>query len=175
MDYKIASKTIARRIESVLQSVIHPDQSGFVKDRYIGENIRLISNVLEMTKIEKLSGILLSVDFRKAFDTLEWSCIHYALELYNFGDSLRNWVKVFYTEIESVKSAVINNGFATNWFKPTSGVRQGCPLSPYLFILTAELMSTKLGKATRLKAFNCTEMKSRYVNLPMTLTFFVQT
>ena len=60
--------------------------------------------------------------FRKAFDTLEWSCIHYALELYNFGDSLRNWVKVFYTEIES---AVISNGFATNWFKPTSGVRQG--------------------------------------------------
>jgi len=52
VDYKIASKTIARRIESVLQSVIHPDQSGFVKDRYIGENIRLISNVLEMTKIE---------------------------------------------------------------------------------------------------------------------------
>ena len=78
------------RTESVLQSVIHPDQSGFVKDRYIGENIRLISDVLEMTKIEKLSGILLSVDFRKAFDTLcIHSCIHYALELYNFGDSLR--------------------------------------------------------------------------------------
>ena len=131
-----------------MQSVIHPDQSGFVKDRYIGENIRLISDVLEMTKIEKLSGILLSVDFRKAFDTLEWSCIHYALELYNFGDSLRNWVKVFYTEIES---AVINNGFATNWFKPTSGVRQGCPLSPYLFILTAELMSTKIRQSNEVK------------------------
>ena len=54
MDDKIASKTIARRIESVLQSVIQLDQSGFVKDRYIGENIRLISDVLEMTKIEML-------------------------------------------------------------------------------------------------------------------------
>ena len=148
VDYKIASKTIARRIESVLQSVIHPDQSGFVKDRYIGENISLISDVLEMTKIEKLSGILLSVDFRKAFDTLEWSCIHCALELYNFGDSLRNWVKVFYTEIES---AVINNGFATNWFKPTSGVRQGCPLSPYLFVLTAERMSAKIRQSNEVK------------------------
>ena len=86
------------------------------------------------------------MDFRKAFDTLEWSCIHYALELY--GDSLRNWVKVFYTEIES---AVINNGLATNWFKPTSGVRQGCPLSPYLFILTTELMSTKIRQSNEVK------------------------
>ena len=73
MDYKIASKTIARRIESVLPSAIHPGQTGFVKDRCIGENISLISDVLEMTNIEKLSGTLLSVDFRKAFDTLEWS------------------------------------------------------------------------------------------------------
>ena len=70
------------------------------------------------------------------------------MELYNFGDSLRNWVKVFYTEIES---AVINNGFATNWFKPTSGVRQGCPLSPYLFILTTELMSTKIRQSNEVK------------------------
>ena len=65
MDYKIASKTIARLIESVLPSVLHPDQPGFVKDRYIGENIRLISDVLEMTKIEKLSGILKKTHYLK--------------------------------------------------------------------------------------------------------------
>ena len=70
------------------------------------------------------------------------------MELSNFGDSFRNWVKVFYTEIES---AIINNGFATDWFKPTSGVRQGCPLSPYLFIVTAELMSTKIRQSNEVK------------------------
>ena len=64
MDYKIASKTIARLIESVLPSVLHPDQPGYI-DRYIGENIRLISDVLEMTKIEKLSGILKKTHYLK--------------------------------------------------------------------------------------------------------------
>ena len=71
-----------------------------MKGRYIGENIRLISDVMEQTKKLNCPGILLSVDFQIAFDTLEWSCIHNVLKIYNFGDSLRNWIKVFYTDIE---------------------------------------------------------------------------
>jgi len=134
VDYKIASKVIAKRIEPILPSLIHLDQTGFMKGRYIGENIRLIANVMEQRKKFNGSGVLLSLDFQKAFDTLEWSCIHHVLKLYNFGDSLRNWVKIFYTDMES---AVLNNGYATNWIKPSTGVRQGCPLSPYLFILSA--------------------------------------
>ena len=148
VDYKIASKAIAKRIEPILPSLIHPDQTGFVKGRYIGENIRLIADVMEQTRKLNLSGILLSLDFQKAFDTLEWSCIHHVLKLYNFGDSLRNWVKVFYTDIES---AILNNGYATNWIKPSTGVRQGCPLSPYLFILAAELMSMKIRQSSAVK------------------------
>ena len=140
-DYKIASKAIAKRIEQMLPSLIHPDQTGFVEGRYISENIRLISDVMDQTKKLNCPGILLSLNFQKAFDTLEWPCIHNVLNIYHFGDSLRNWIKVFYTDIES---AVLNNGYATNWIKPSTGVRQGCPLSPYLFILTAELMSIKI-------------------------------
>ena len=84
-------------------------KSLLIKDRYIGENIRLISDIMEQTKKLNCSGILLSLDFQKAFDTLEWSCISNVLKMYNFGDCLRTWIKVLYTKVEST---VLNNGFA---------------------------------------------------------------
>ena len=75
VDYKIASKAIAKRIEPVLPSLIHSDQTGFIKERYIGENVRLVSDILEQTKKDKSTGILLPLDFRKASDTFEWPLI----------------------------------------------------------------------------------------------------
>ena len=78
--------------------------------------------------------------------------------MYNFGDCLRTWIKVLYTKVEST---VLNNGFATNWFKPSAGVRQGCPLSPYLFILTAELMSNKIRQSIDFKGISVFEKEIR--------------
>ena len=65
----------------------------------------------------------------------------YTLDVFNFGASIKRWISTFYTNIESV---AISNGFSTNWFKPSRGVRQGCPLSPYLFVLSVELLSNKI-------------------------------
>ena len=151
VDQKIAAKAIAKRLETVLPNAIHPDQTGFVKGRYIGENIRLISDVLELTQEQKIPGILVALDFRKAFDSLEWPFIMRILDAFNFGSSIKRWISTFYTNVES---AVLNNGFTTNWFKPSKGVRQGCPLSPYLFILSAELMSIKLRHDSGVKGIN---------------------
>ena len=106
---------------------------------------------MEQTKIEKSSGLLLALDCRKAFDTLEWPLIQYTLRMFNFGESLRRWVGIFYNNIEST---ILNNGFATNWIKPSRGVRQGCPLSPFLFALSAELMANKIRQSTNVKG-NC--------------------
>ena len=65
-----------------------------------------------------------------------------------FGTSIKKWVCTFYTNIES---AAFNNGFLTKWFRPSRGVRQGCPLSPYLFILSAEIMANKLRQEPGIK------------------------
>ena len=151
VDYKIASKTIAKRIERVLPYLIHPDQTGFMKGRYIGQNIRLINDILRQTELQKIPGILLLLDFQKAFDTLEWSFIQKTLNLLNFGDGVKRWISTFYNNSES---SVMNNSFCTNNFKLSRGVRQGCPLSPYLFILAAEVLATKIRQEKSIKGIN---------------------
>ena len=89
LDYKIASKAIAKRIEKVLTSLINSDQTGFIKGRYIGQNVRLLNDILEQTEIQNIPGILLQLDFRKAFDTIEWEFIQKTLALFNFGESIQ--------------------------------------------------------------------------------------
>ena len=99
MDYKIASKDIAWRIKEVLSALIHSDQSGFMKDMFISQNIRLINNILEQTELQNVPGILVQLDFRKAFDTVEWPVIQQTLSKFNFGDTIKR--KTFYYNAES--------------------------------------------------------------------------
>ena len=130
VDYKILTKTIARRIEPILPNIIHSDQSGFIKGRYIGQNVRLLCDIMEYSDTNKLPGILLFRDFKKAFDSIEWKFIDKSLELFNFCPRIRNWTSALYSNVES---GVINAGFMTNYFKVSRGVRQGCPLSSFSF------------------------------------------
>ena len=127
--------------EEELSRIIHRDQTGFVKGRYIGQNIRLINDIMEHTKLHNIPGILLLLDFRKAFDIIECSFFENTLNFLNFGDGIKRWVSTSYTGPES---AVLNNGFSTNYFELSRGVRQTCPLSPYLFILGAEFLPCKI-------------------------------
>ena len=141
IDYKILSKVLAKRMEQHLPKLIHSDQTGFVNGRYIGQNIRLLSDIMEFSESKNFQGILLFVDFEKAFDTLEWSFISKTLEVFNFGNKFKKWFTVLYN---GVQSSVVNGGFMTNYFEITRGVRQGCPLSPSLFILAVELLALKI-------------------------------
>ena len=141
IDYKILSKVLARRMEKVLPKLVHSDQTGFVNGRFIGQNIRLLNDIMDYTDIEKLPGIFLFVDFEKAFDTVEWSFISKTFEVFKFGCNFKKWFSVIYNNIQS---AVMNGGHMTEYFEITRGVRQGCPLSPSLFILTVELLALKI-------------------------------
>ena len=141
VDYKILAKAIGQRIESTLSSLIHSDQTGFIKGRFIGQNVRLLNDIMEYTEAKNLPGILLFIDFRKAFNTIEWNFIHKCIELYNFGPNIRKWISILYNNVES---GVMNAGFMTNYFKVSRDVRQGCPLSPLLFVLAVEMLALKI-------------------------------
>jgi len=99
--YKIATKAISNRIKSVIPKLINHDQTGFLKGRFIGENIRLIDSIINCTSQQNIPGLLLFIDFEKAFDSLEWSFVNRSLKYFGFGPSLINWVRTFYNNIES--------------------------------------------------------------------------
>ena len=145
MDYKIASKAIASRIESVLPLIINQDQTGFLKERFIGQNIRLIVDIFEQTKLKEIPGILLLLDFKKAFDSIESSFIQKTLDLFDFGNDIKQWILT-----QKVQHYTMDIRL-TGYFKLSRGVRQGCPLSPYLFILGAEILAARIRQGEKIE------------------------
>ena len=157
-DYKILTKVLASRLKKVLPHIINEDQSGFISGRYIGENTRLFIDVLNYCRINETPGIALSIDFEKAFDKVEWDFLYFVMQKFGFNEDFIRWIRVLYTDIEG---CVINNGFSSNVFPIECGVRQGCPLSPYLFILAVEILAIMIRQDTFLKGLNIERLELR--------------
>ena len=137
VDTKIASKALALRLEKVLPHIIHGDQYAYVKGRNIFDAVRSIDDIMEFTKTKQIPGLMVAIDFEKAFDSLSRNFLTKTLKSFNFGESFTKWVTVFYSNISS---CITNNGFSSPLFRVERGVRQGDPLSSYLFIIALETL-----------------------------------
>ena len=148
IDYKIATKAISNRLKLIINDIIDSSQTGFIKGRYIGENIRLLTDIIDNVNDKNLPGILFFSDFEKAFDSLDHDFMIKCLKHLNFGDEIIKWIELFYTDAQN---AILNNGHLTDFFKVERGVRQGCPLSPYIFIICVELLSFEINNNNNIK------------------------
>lgn len=155
VDYKIASKALASRFTKFLPKLIHSNQVGYVKGRNITENIRSIADIITYLKDNELPGVLVNIDFEKAFDSVDWTFLLSVLENLNFGASFIRWIRTLYSNISS---CIMNNGNTSSYFSIGRGVRQGDPLSPYLFIMIVEMMAAKIRQERGIKGLHLNGM-----------------
>ena len=135
-------------MQKVLASIINYDQTAYVRGRYTGESIRLVSDLLDFTEEKSIGGILFSADFEKAFDSIEHTFLLAVLKSFGFGPQFIHWVRTIF---KNAKSCVMNNGHSTGYFPLERGTRQGDPLSAYLFILCVETLFIQIRENEEVK------------------------
>jgi exonuclease III len=141
VDYKILTKILTTRLSRVIGSLVHLDQTSSVPGRSILDNLHLVRNIIDYLDFKKLPGILVSLDQEKAFDRVSHQFLFSVLKNYGFGPQFQRWIRLIYTDISS---SVLVNGYLSPKFFLTRGVRQGCSLSPLLYILCLEPLLIKI-------------------------------
>ena len=128
---------LANKLYKVLPSIIHTDQSGFLKGRQLGENLMDLMAVIEQSEDQKEENIIVSLDFEKAFDSVKWESLYRYLKFFNFGDRFIHKVKMLYTNLQS---CTINNGHVSKWMDIKRALRQGCCFSLPVFLIVIEVL-----------------------------------
>ena len=147
--YKIISKALALRLKNVLPKIINQNQAGFVKGRKMSEPIREMDDIKQTEKPNPTSeSLALSIDYSKAFDSVSTVTIIEALKLFNLGEYFVSWVRVI---LNGRTANVKNGGLLSEPFALERGVRQGCPVSPMLFVIGVEILALKIRQGNQIK------------------------
>jgi len=134
-DYRLLSKVLTYRLLPVLDAVISVEQSAFLTNRSIGNNVWLLQLLPHRLAEERSNAVVAFLDTKKAFDTVDRSFLFAVLNKLGLGEGFLNWARLL---LGDTRACAVMNGFVSRKIPFKAGVRQGCPMSPLLFLCVAE-------------------------------------
>ncbi|GJX44795.1 RNA-directed DNA polymerase, eukaryota, reverse transcriptase zinc-binding domain protein [Tanacetum coccineum] len=158
--YKIIAKVLANRLSCVLDSIISFKQSAFVKNRQILDGPLMANEIIPWYKQKKKNLMIFKIDFTKAFDSVSWDFLDRVMDFMQFGSTWRTWIRGC---LFSSKYSVLINGSPTTEFPIRRGLRQGDPLSPFLFILVIEGLHVAIEDAIQAGFFQGAHIDSLHI------------
>ncbi|GJT70951.1 RNA-directed DNA polymerase, eukaryota, reverse transcriptase zinc-binding domain protein [Tanacetum coccineum] len=155
--YKIIAKILSNRLVGVLGDIINEVQSAFIADRQILDGPFILNEVLKWCKLKRKQSLIFKVDFEKAFDSVRWDFLDEVLKFFGFGDKWCSWIQ---SCLNSSRGSILINGSPTEEFKFFKGLKQGDPLSPFLFILIMESLHLSFQRVVDVGMFKGIKLNS---------------
>jgi hypothetical protein len=140
-DVKILARVLVRRMSAGLDAVVDATQTAFIPGRWIGDNVLFHLEEIDYCQAEHVPACVVFLDFEKAYDRLDRGWLFRCLERLGFPAEISRWVQLM---LKDSLAAVVYHGFLSPWFAVLSGVAQGSPLSPLLYLIAAQPLAARL-------------------------------
>ena len=169
--YKLASCAITQRIKPAIESIIGRQQKAYIKHNNIGSCFINLINLIRHTISTKKSGLILLIDFRKAFDSLSHTFIFNTLKTLGFGPDIITWISTF---LRNRDAQILLGGHFTDCINLEQGVPQGDVISPYLFIVMVEILLIKITTTKNITGITYATKESRAETFADDTTLFME-
>ena len=142
--YKLLAKVLTNRLKKVIGNVVSSDQNAFIKGRQILDASLIANEVIDSWQKRGEKGLICKLDIEKAYVSINWQFLLKVIQKMGFGSKWMGWM---WSCISTAKFSVLVNGVPARFFSSSKGLRQGGPLSPYLFVMGMEVLSVLITRA----------------------------